>query len=950
MKVNVMPQEQQISNIDALNIELERRITASEHLLKYSIEVLGDEHEEEFKTVQAWINECKTALKSPDPVSVALLGGTGAGKSTLVNALLGASVLPTSSISVCTSSITRVRYKSGTVYSAAIEIVPRETWAKQVQLAADDIAAIKNGDAEDAKYMNVSVVPEDEAARIRAIYGEEQFEQFLKDGDISGLSESPEVADAFTTGTILLEFDNTEDLKKGISRYLTSKESFWPIVRSCTIEGPFEAFNHGGELVDLPGLNDPNEAREELTKTFLETAKFVWVVFNMKRSLGKELTQVLESRDLLNRLMAGGRLSTLTFVGTHSDDVATTDPEVVGLEEDASNAEIAMKRNEQAEEELRVNLRQVARSIATTGEESPESLAIVDSLVNSPAFMVSASNYLQLMGATKSRVPVIFDDKFETNIPPLGNHMKSLCIEAGPKANAYSIVSSIEEIVAELASVVNHAQTQHEINRNAGKIAQSNLAEGVTAAEQQLRSDTSKIITKLRGSLQQAVSRFEEGSVIDKAAVGRVVEKTAANWSAMHWATLRATTSRGGRYTSSTKGEIDLIKQLSGPVILNTMQPWTDFFGKDLPALTDEASGSLRIVLGNYAKALEAFGSNNEDVKKLLDKLLPDLISDVTESVEAALAVAKKTVETGLNKRQQELHRITEDAIGNSMKDVFERAAGERGTGMKIRMNQHLESGSRSAVNKACDLVQRGLALAAADAMKSVLDEVSPAAGKIDTKSARITSSLVEVAPNRKFATEEQMRKLTKAVNAARQIVAPAIRFDPGVLSKTPPKAKPEPVDQVLAATSSTLEPIFVDASNVARSPGSAPDVHKLEDCRAALMLKFPGRNIILIADASLSRLVETQSSEEDMKLLNSMIGDNRLTAVPAGTPGKADAYILKLATRTNGIVISNDSYREFYNDHQWLSQEGRLFGHAFIEGIGWEFSIRFPVRNRGLV
>ena len=150
------------------------------------------------------------------------------------------------------------------------------------------------------------------------------------------------------------------------------------------------------------------------------------------------------------------------------------------------------------------------------------------------------------------------------------------------------------------------------------------------------------------------------------------------------------------------------------------------------------------------------------------------------------------------------------------MKNVFERAAGERGTGMKIRMNQHLESGSRSAVNKACDLVQRGLAMAAADAMKSVLDEVSPAAGKIDAKSARITSSLVEVAPNRKFATEEQMTKLTKAVNAARQIVAPAIRFDPGVLAKTPPKAKAEPVDQVLAATPSTLEPIFVDASNVA--------------------------------------------------------------------------------------------------------------------------------------
>lgn len=935
-----------INTVNELSKDIQQRITSTQDLIDYYKVILGDEHIVDVDTVQQWVDECKAALSNPSPVSVALLGGTGAGKSTLVNSLLGALVLPTSPISVCTSSITRVRYKSGSEYSAAIEIVPINTWLKQVDLAAEDIKSAKQGDNDDGSYINTNVISDDESSRIRAIYGDEAYEKFIQDGDTGHLVLPLEIQNAFNQNVIDLRFDNTEELRKGIKRYLESKESFWPVVRSVTIEGPFEAFDHGGELVDLPGLNDPNEAREEMTKSFLESAKFVWVVFNMKRSIGKELTQVLQSRDLLNRLMAGGRISTLSFIGTHSDDISTINPEDFELDQNSPNSDVALKRNELAESELRINLRNVARSIAATSDGSAETSAIIDSLVNSPAFMVSASNYLQVTGAAKTRVQPIFEDKYETNIPSLSNHLKTLCIEAGPKAAAYTLISSLEEIVAELATFAREAQTEMALRNSQGEATKVKLAKTASQSENLLKADTEKIILNLGRSLQKAIDQFDKGTALDEEAVIRAVQTTTDGWSRTHWATMRATASRGGRYTSATSGEHDLIKQLCDPVIGHSMVPWKNFFGKDLPTQTDEAIKSLSVVMTKYSNSLMEFEIDDPEVKGVLKDLMADLIADVTESVETGLEVLKKDLETDLNKRQQELHRITEEAIAASMASVFSRAAAERGTGMKVRMAATLESGSKTAVRAACVRVQKELGRTAQHAMEAILSQVTPAATKIAQKSTRITATLSELAPAKEFASESEITKLLKAVEAARRVVSSPMLLKDGALGiEKEAIAQKQLIPNSQDAVSNQLI-VVVDASNVARSPGAAPDVKKLVTCREELSRKFPDATIVLVADASLSRLVEQDSDESDKALLKQMISNNQLQSVPAGTPGKADGFILRLASSKSGLVVSNDSYREFHGDHPWLFEEGRLYGHTYIPAVGWQFTLRFPVRS----
>jgi hypothetical protein len=878
------------------------------------------------------------------------LGGTGAGKSTLVNSLIGAQILPTSAIAVCTSSITRVRYNASNEYSAEVELVPFDTWEKQIQLVADDIKASKQGDSEEASYINVSVVPEDEAKRIIAVYGQIAYDEFLVEGDRTKLVESEQIKEAFEKKKIQFSFPTTDELRQEVGRYLTSKDCFWPIVRTCLIEGPFEGFDHGGELVDLPGLNDPNEAREELTKRFLETAKFVWVVFNMKRSLGKELTKVLESRDLLNRLMAGGRLSTMTFVGTHSDDVSTVNPEDVGMTEDSSISEIALARNELAQQELEKNLRTIALSIAVGGNHDEQTKEIVTQLITSPVFMVSASNYLQLSGKIKSKVQVIFDDPYETNIPQLGNHLKSLSIEAGPKANAFTIISSIEEVVAELATRAQGAKTSALFQSQQGDLAKEQFLKDLAQSSQTLHDDSQKSVSRLRRSLQEAVSRFKDGSAIDKAVVGKLVAAKSEKWKHLHWATMRATSSRGGRFTSPTFGEIDLIQDISKPVITKAMMPWTEFFEKDLPSLTLQVTDGLRGAVETYTNTLAALGSGNDDLRALLDELLPDLASDVSESVEASLDIAQKSVITEISRRQQELHSVTESAIVKAMESVFARAAQERGTGMKSRMTTTLEFGSRNAVSTACDVVQARLSDLAGLAMTAVMNGIEPVVKRIDEKSLRIVQMLNEKAPANQTVSIPQIDALLAAIANARLVTSTPIRFSEAEAEA----ATTSPSDEVDSGHSgeeqeltTNLTPIFVDASNIARSPSAPPDINRLELCRLAVLEQFPDHPVVLVADASLPRLVENQSESSQIVLLNSMMSDGRVISVPPGSPGKADKFILNMATSKSGIVISNDSYKEFQGDFPWLFDEGRLYGHTYHEVLGWEFTVRHPVRPR---
>jgi hypothetical protein len=56
----------------------------------------------------------------------------------------------------------------------------------------------------------------------------------------------------------------------------------------------------------------------------------------------------------------------------------------------------------------------------------------------------------------------------------------------------------------------------------------------------------------------------------------------------------------------------------------------------------------------------------------------------------------------------------------------------------------------------------------------------------------------------------------------------------------------------------------------------------------------------------------------------------------PAGAVGRGDAFILKIAARIDAVVLSNDSFQEYHDEHPWLFDIGRLIGGKPVPGVGW--------------
>lgn len=68
--------------------------------------------EADMAPIKAKIERIVKEINEPQIVTIAILGEAGAGKSTLINTLLGGQYLPWSNSNVCTAAVTRVKYNA----------------------------------------------------------------------------------------------------------------------------------------------------------------------------------------------------------------------------------------------------------------------------------------------------------------------------------------------------------------------------------------------------------------------------------------------------------------------------------------------------------------------------------------------------------------------------------------------------------------------------------------------------------------------------------------------------------------------------------------------------------------------------------------------------------------------------------------------------------------------
>ncbi|MGZ6968099.1 MAG: NYN domain-containing protein [Acidimicrobiia bacterium] len=133
-----------------------------------------------------------------------------------------------------------------------------------------------------------------------------------------------------------------------------------------------------------------------------------------------------------------------------------------------------------------------------------------------------------------------------------------------------------------------------------------------------------------------------------------------------------------------------------------------------------------------------------------------------------------------------------------------------------------------------------------------------------------------------------------------------------------------------------------IDGSNLATEGRTEPSLAQLQEAVAAFHTEHPGAVATVVVDASFEHRIDPAERAAFAK--TEAAGE--VVSPPAGAVGRGDGFLLQIADRTGGTVISNDSFQEFHAEYEWLFEPGRLIGGKPVPGVGWIFSLRRPVRG----
>ena len=508
----------------------------------------------------------------------------------------------------------------------------------------------------------------------------------IKDFDLSRLVEPPAITEALDTGFREIRCDDLAAFRRKIAEYLASSHRYWPIVKHVVVRGPFSPLRDGAKIIDLPGINDPNEAREEVTRAHLKTCRFVWVVFNIKRALTKSIVTLLQSDNFIRQIVMDGRSNAMTFVGTASDDVGWADGiQQYGLHEDASPVDVVRARNRAVKDVVRGQLEELLCQLADTARADVDARRKVEGgILSSKIFTVSAREHLRLRGLARTLFAGL-ETEAETEVPLLRNHMHALCADYGVAAHCLSLNRQLDLLIAEIRTEI---QSQQAVLKNRAEITERQRQEVGAAAKTALEFLKHELADSKERLEQDLAASHELLAERVKRAVDRArleLDHTFTRWQRVHHMTLRAVCRRGGAYVGST-GKTDLPADLSKPILDSIAFAWSDFFGEKLRIILEKWTDALlRHADGFGRQVLEAVSAkpdlppgmlvNQDRILETTEKVLRELLAQVNTAMEARIQEDQRTL----------YERVPAEVRAN-MKEAFKRTAEEQGTGMRQRM------------------------------------------------------------------------------------------------------------------------------------------------------------------------------------------------------------------------------------------------------------------------
>lgn len=229
-------------------------------------------------------------------VKVGFLGTTGAGKTTIINALLRSQdLLPTTSGRAGTAVVVEISYnhKPGPeIYRAEVIYVTKKEWKVELQQLYHDILGDSTDDEDEDEGLNSEKANRIEQTfdKVKNVYPDLKILDDLKSVSLAQLLDNPYVTNKLGSITRIAKSRKSEFAAE-IRSYVDSGNpesdipTIWPLVKLVRVYTKATILEQGITLVDLPGSHDSNAARSAMAAAYLENLSVTCVVGNINRGI-----------------------------------------------------------------------------------------------------------------------------------------------------------------------------------------------------------------------------------------------------------------------------------------------------------------------------------------------------------------------------------------------------------------------------------------------------------------------------------------------------------------------------------------------------------------------------------------------------------------------------------------------------------------------------------------
>ncbi|XP_025778089.1 nuclear GTPase SLIP-GC [Puma concolor] len=306
--------------------------------------------------VKYLINRLLALIEKPslDPIYIGLFGSTGAGKSSLINAIIQqAMFLPVSGESICTSCIVQVSSGCCEQYEAKIHLLSDQEWKEELKNLTKLLHRTEELDREEADAWDRDDAVEEAIWKLQILYGNgaerKNYEELLR---AKPKGKIP------TSRIITLKAEEAEELSVKLDPYIrthrrdldgeSAETQIWPLIKHVEVTLPkSEMIPEGVVLVDIPGTGDFNSKRDEMWKKTIDKCSVIWLISDIERVSGGRAHE-----DLLNESIKAcqrGFCRDVALVVTKTDKLHLLEylrERKVGNQAIQSQREAVLERNE----------------------------------------------------------------------------------------------------------------------------------------------------------------------------------------------------------------------------------------------------------------------------------------------------------------------------------------------------------------------------------------------------------------------------------------------------------------------------------------------------------------------------------------------------------------------------------------------------------------------------